>query len=136
MKRKHCRRGVAGIVLLIFVSFALSQIVPDRAIAIDVNGKSGATITARLIVDGTTTTVEKNLAAHFEYLAKSVLLEIVGPHSTPDDYIEATLQVNDVEEGVCRDLAIRIGYEGPGLFGLGSRKVWCSGMVPTESVAN
>ena len=135
MKRK-LKWGICGIVLLTFVSFVLSQIVPDRAIAIDVNGKSGATITARVTVDGSTTTVEKHLPANFEYRAKKVLLEIVGPHSTPDDYIEATLQVNDVEEGVCRDLAIRIGYEGPGLFGLGSRKVWCSGMVPTESVAN
>ena len=116
--------------------YVLSQTVPERAIAIDVDGKSGARKTAHVTVDGTTTTVEKNLPAHFKYRAKNVFLEIVGPQSTPGDYIEATLQVNDVEEGSCRDLAVRIGYEGPGMLGLGDRNVLCSGMKPTELAAN
>ncbi len=136
MKRKHFRWGVAGIVILICLSCVLSQSLPERAIAIDVDGESGARITAHATVDGTTTTVEKNLPAHFEYRAKNVFLEIVGPQSTPDDYIEATLQVDDVEEGACRAPAVRIGYEGPGMFGLGSSNVLCSGMKPTELVAN
>lgn len=136
MKRKLVRRVAAGVIVLAVVSVVFSQIVPERTIAVDVIGKSGATITARVTVDGATTTLEKSLPARFEYQAKTVLLEIVGPQSTADDYIEATLRVNDVEQGMCRSLAVRIGYQGPGLLGLGSKKSWCSGMTPTELAAN
>lgn len=136
MNRKLVRRVVAGVVLLAVVLGILSQIVPDRAILVEVNGSSGAMVTARVTVDGTTTTLQRRLPVRFEYQAKTVLLEIVGPQSTPDDYIEATLRVNDVEQGMCRALAVRIGYKGPGLFGLGSKTMWCSGMTPAELAAN
>ena len=132
MKRKTFRSVAAIVLLLVVVLVVLPQIVPERTITVDVFGKSGATITARVTVDGATTTIEKSLPARFEYQAKTVLLEIVGPQSAPDDYIEATLRVNDVEQGMCRDLAVRVGYKGPGLLGLGNKKSWCSGITPTE----
>ena len=121
MKRKNSGWIAAIVLLLAVVSVVLPQIVPKRMIAVDVIGKSGAAITARVTVDGTTMTIEKNLPAHFEYHAKTVLLEIAGPQSTIDDYIEARLRVNDVEQGMCRALAVRIGYQGPGCWGLGVR---------------
>ena len=136
MKRKIDRRVVATVIVLAVASVVCSQTVPDRTIVIDVIGSSGAAITARVTVDGATTTIEKRLPARFEYKAKTLLLEIDGPQSTPNDYIEATLRVNDVQQGMCRDLAVRMGYQGPGLLGLGSKKLWCSGMTASELAEN
>ena len=112
MKRKAFRNVAAIVLLLVSVSVVLPRIVPDRTIAVDVIGTSGAAITARVTVDGATTTIKKRLPARFEYRAKTVLLEIAGPQSTPDDYIEATLRVDDAERCMCRAWRFALDTKG------------------------
>jgi hypothetical protein len=139
MIRKRFRllfRG--GAVLLVgyfIVSVVCSQIIPERNLIVNVTGEHGATISARVTVDGKVMDVSKQLPARFEYDAKSVLVEAVLSPSEPPGDISANLFVEGVETGTViapAGLGVRMGYKGPGLLGQGKSWTLASGFKASE----
>ena len=133
MKRKRILVGfLVAMSLVIGASLVLAQIIPYRVITIEVTGIEGQAVYAQVTVDGGTRDFTTTLPTRLTYEAKRLSFQFIPTRPSRDRQITVKTYVNNVSSTTCTSKAVKGGYNGPGVFGLGKRQEWIGGLSAVE----